>query len=538
MTSISIESQNKQKNQVVKNALAMSLGTLSSRMLGLLRDTLLMSLFPRHISDAWTAAFRLPNILRRLLGEGSLSVSFIPVFVDCLQDPTDSKKAQNFLNSLYTLLLVILTALTVLGIVYSDSLLLLLLDEKYVQNTVNFNITVQMSQIMFGFIFLMSQYALFMGVLNSLGQFAWPAMAPLFFNISMIISTILPDSWFRFPGEGLAWGVLVGGFFQMAVLIPQLIKKGFMPRLSSQLWTPEVRNVLTRMLPGLFGMGVLQISLIINTRFASSLGEGPISYIYIADRLLELPLSLVSVSLGTALLPTLASFLSAGKKKEMLETTEYYFRLNMYVVLACATGLYFLAEPIVDLFFRRGQFTELDMQLTAQVIQVWALIMIPASGVRILAPAYYAVKNTWLPAVVSLVSLVGHYFLAPILMAKWGLTGLNYSSLASSVFNFAILFLMFPIFIGFLPMKKISVSLVKYLLICSLMGLALQIHPWLKQMFISDWYFIPKASVLFLSIGMAGIVFILVSRGLKMDEYENTFAKIINRMTKKLGLKK
>lgn len=514
----------------------MSIGTFSSRVLGLLRDTLLMSFFPRYVTDAWTVAFRLPNILRRLLGEGSLSVSFIPVFVDCLRDSNDSRKAQNFLNSLYTLLLVVLTIVTVLGIVFSSEMLQFILDPSYVQNEVNFGITVKMSQIMFGFIFLMSQYALFMGVLNSLGQFGWPAMAPLFFNVSMIVSTILPDSWFGFTGEGLAWGVLVGGVLQMGVLIPQLIKKGFLPRLSFKLWTPEVKMVLSRMVPGLFGMGVLQISLIINQRFASSLGEGPVSYIYIADRLLELPLSLVSVSLGTALLPTLSHFLTLGKKREMLETTEYYFRLNLYVVLACATGLYFLAEPIVDLFFRRGHFTDEDTRLTAQVIQVWALIMIPASGVKILAPAYYAVKNTWLPAVVSLFSLVGHFLLAPILMERWGLTGLNYSSLASSTFNFVILFLAFPFLIGAIPLRKLSISLVKFILICALMAVTLQIHPWLKNFFIDYWRFGTKALVLFVSIGLASVIFLAASRVLKLDEYENTFAKIIKRILAKLGI--
>ncbi len=534
-----MEDQKNQKNQVVKNAFAMSLGTFSSRVLGLLRDTLLMSFFPRPITDAWTAAFRLPNILRRLLGEGSLSVSFIPVFVDCLEESKkgDSAKAHNFLNSLYTLLLIVLAVLTAFGVIYSDKVLALTVDPSYVQNTENFSIAVRMSQIMFGFIFLMSQYALFMGVLNSLGQFGWPAMAPLFFNIAMIVSTVMPDSWFSFSGEGLAWGVLVGGILQTGVLIPPLIKKGYLPRLTLKIWTPEVKMVLSRMVPGLFGMGVLQLSLVINQRFASSLGDGPISYIYIADRLLELPLSLVSVSLGTALLPTLSSFLSAGKKQEMLDTTEYYFRLNLYVVLAAATGLYFLGEPIVELFFQRGQFTAQDTATTAQVIQVWALIMIPASAVRILIPGYYAIKNTWFPAVLSLVSLVGHYLLAPILMAKWGLTGLNYSSLASSVFNFLVLFCAYPIFIGVIPFGRTALSVVKFVLICAVMGLVLQIHPLLKQALSDHWTLLGKGTTLFFCIGLAAVVFILLSKALRLEEYENTFAKVIRKVTRKLGFK-
>ncbi|MBL7542505.1 MAG: murein biosynthesis integral membrane protein MurJ [Bdellovibrionaceae bacterium] len=534
------ENKNNNKNQVVKNAFAMSMGTFSSRILGLLRDTLLMSFFPRPITDAWTAAFRLPNILRRLLGEGSLSVSFIPVFVDCLESSkhgASPAKAQNFLNSLYTLLLIILTGLTALGVLYSDQVMRWVLDESYIQNVENFSIAVRMSQIMFGFIFLMSQYALFMGVLNSLGSFAWPAMAPLFFNISMIISTVLPDAWFSFPGEGLAWGVLIGGIFQMGVLIPPLVRRGYLPKLTMRLWTPEVKMVLSRMVPGLFGMGVLQLSLVINQRFASSLGDGPISYIYIADRLLELPLSLVSVSLGTALLPSLATLLAEGKRKEMLQTAEYYFRLNLYVVLAAATGLYFLGGAIVELFFQRGQFTASDTASTAQVIQIWALIMIPASAVRILAPSYYAVKNTWYPAVISLISLIGHFFLAPVLMEKWGLRGLNYSSLASSSFNFLALFLAFPVFIGSFSVGKFIVPLIKYVFICALMGLVLQIHPLLKPVLVDHWHFAGQAVTLFFCIGLAGVIFILASRGLQLEEYEGTFAKVIRKITRKLGFK-
>lgn len=534
---VSAEDKNHNKNQVVKNAFAMSLGTLSSRVLGLLRDTLLMSFFPRHVTDAWTVAFRLPNILRRLLGEGSLSVSFIPVFVDCLQDKNDRTRAGNFLNSLYTLLLIVLAALTGLGIVYSESILTWILDPSYAQNVENFAITVKMSRIMFGFIFLMSQYAVFMGVLNSLGQFGWPAMAPLFFNVAMIVSTILPDAWFGFPGEGLAWGVLIGGLLQMGVLIPLLLQKGYMPRLTLTMWTPDVKMVLSRMVPGLFGMGVLQLSLVINQRFASSLGEGPVSYIYIADRLLELPLSLVSVSLGTALLPTLAGFLASGRKAEMLETTEFYFRLNLYVVLAAATGLYFLSQPIVELFFQHGKFTADDTWITAQVIQVWALIMIPASAVRILAPAYYAIKNTWLPATVSLVSLVIHYFLAPVFMERWGLTGLNYSSLVSSTLNFSVLFIAFPILIGRLSLKSIFVSVIKFTFVCVCMGLALQVHPLLKNKLAEIWSVPVKAVVLFVSIGIGGGVFVLCSRLLKLDEYEKTFAKVFGKVFRKLGLK-
>lgn len=524
------------KNSVIKNALSMALGTFSSRILGLIRESLLTSYFSREITDAWTVAFRLPNIFRRLLGEGSLSVSFIPVFVDCLHGQNDEVKARNLMNSLYTILLLVLAFLTVVGIVFSDVVLRWLLDDSYIQNVEKFNITNKMAQIMFGFIFLMSSYAYFMGILNALGKFTLAAMAPMLFNISMIVSTLIPNQWFSFSGEGLAWGVLVGGVLQTGLLIPELLSKGYFPKLDFNFKNPEMLKVLQNMIPGLFGMGLLQISLIINQRFASSLGEGVITYIYLADRLLEIPLALVSVSLGTALLPTLSKYFSEGNKTLMLDTNEYYLRLNLYIVIPAAVGLYFLSEPIVTVLFKRGHFQDHDVQMTAMVVQIWAMIMIPTSCVRVIAPAYYAVKNTWFPAVVSLVCLILHFILAPILMKQWGLRGLNYSSLVSGSVNFFSLFLLYFYFIGSLPIKKLVLSVIKVIFICSFMALSLSIFPWVQSLKSIQSIFWNNLLSLVVTMIVGISVFLILSYIFKMQEFQNTFQKVFEKIGKKMGI--
>ena len=348
---------------ILKNALNMAFGTMTSRALGLVRESLLAALFDKQITDAWAAAFRVPNMFRRLLGEGSLSVSFIPIFVEASYDSRE--RAQNLVNSLYTLLLMILSAITVLGILMPDPLLQLVLDPAYVANTEKYLITRNMAQIMFGFVFFVSSFAFFMGILNALGEFFWPALAPTFWNLAMVISTLWPQSWLseasKKNGSQLAWGVLIGGVLQAAVLIPALRRAGYFPKLSFDFANRDTLRVFKNMGPGLVGLGLLQFTTIVNLRFASSLAEGTISYINYVDRLIELPLSLISVSLGTALLPVLSKYWVTDKKAEMAQQTRHYLELNLFVSISAACGLFVLAEPIMNLLFGRGRFTAADV---------------------------------------------------------------------------------------------------------------------------------------------------------------------------------
>lgn len=436
-----MNNSNPPKKQVFLQSIAMALGTMTSRVLGLLRDMAFAAMFSRTITDAWGVAFRIPNLFRRLLGEGSLAVSFIPVFVEARVEDSSLVRSRNLVNSFYTMLLVILIVLTALGIIFAEPIVRLLVEGNFSEIPGKFELTVRMTRIMFSFIFLMSNYAFFMGILNALGQFGLPAMAPTFFNIAMIISNFVPKSWQPVEGDALAWGVIVGGILQVAILVPSLIKKNYLPKVSRQMWNPDVRRVLLNMLPGMLGTGLLQITTIINTNFASSLGEGTNTYIFLADRLLELPLSLVAVSLGTALLPTLSSLWSQGERHRMSETSNFYLRVNMFMAMPAAVGLYVLALPIVELLFQRGRFTLSDSLVTASVVRMYAFTLLASSSVRVLVPAYYAVKNTWFPAVVSFICLVVHVLVAPQLMRVYGIEGLVGSTLISATLN--LLFLVF-----------------------------------------------------------------------------------------------
>lgn len=521
------------KQNVIVHALSMAFGTLSSRVLGLVREIAFAALFDRMVTDAWTAAFRLPNLFRRLLGEGSLSVSFIPVFVETRLQGEESAKlrAHNLVNGVYTLLLILLAALTLLGIYFSEPILKLLLDESYVAISSKFDLTVRFARIMFGFVFLICTYAYFMAILNALGKFALAAMAPALFNVAMIISTLLPTNWFPRIGDGLAWGVLVGGLLQIVILVPSLIRAGYFPKVSFQFNNPDIYRVLKNMGPGLMGLGLMQIATLVNMRYASALSEGSISYIYWADRLIELPLSLISVSLGTALLPALSSLWSQNQKEKMSETMNYYLRLNIFVALPCALALLFLAEPLVRLIFERGKFNYDDVLGTAQVVQIYGLILLPTSAVRVLAPAYYSIKNTWLPAMISGVCLIIHILIAPLLMQRWSLVGLNLSSFISSSLNFILLFSLYRSFIHPLHYNKIFIQLGKYLIpgafSCGVMCLySWQIYPQLNSFF-------GQLVGLVVTLTLSMLVYLGMSRILNLEEYHTT----VTRLLKKLGSK-
>lgn len=423
------------RKKVLKSAFFMAAGTLTSRILGLLRDVALGALFDRTITDAWAAAFRIPNLFRRLLGEGSISVSFIPVFLEAQSADSTGTRAKNLMNGLYSLILIVLGTLTVLGVLFTDEVLRLLLADNFIAMTDKWLLTVRLAQIMFGFVFFVCTYAYFMGVMNALGSFGLPALAPALLNIAMLVFTFLPGEWFSQRGDGLAWGVLVGGVLQATLLGLALQAKGFLPQWSWQIWSRDIRQVLRNLLPGILGMGLLQFITLVNLYFASSLQEGSISYLYWADRLLELPLSLISVSLGAALLPSLSRYAANSQWEMFRETAQESFLMNLFLAMPAALGLYFLAEPLVELLFLRGHFSVYDVQGTAHVLQVYALSLVVISLSRVLVPLYYAIKNTWYPAVIALVCLGIHIFLAPLLMKQQGLAGLVFSGLVMAFLN-------------------------------------------------------------------------------------------------------
>jgi putative peptidoglycan lipid II flippase len=433
----------------------------------------LAALFPKIVTDAFGVASRIPNFFRRLMGEGSLSASFLPVFVEARifetqasaariseeaggtsavggqqgskkgsQKSSEKGAAHQLLNQFATLLWAVLFALTAVGILKAQALTSLLVGHHFDAVAGKFELTVIMARIMLGFVFLISTAGLFSTVLQALGSFGWPAVTPALFNIVVILANFWP-TWFgyadhlKLSGETLAWGVLIGGTLQVLVLAVLLVKKHFLPRLEWPWWSRHeaggrnLKHAVSNMIPGMIGMGVLQGLGLINTRFAAGLGPGSNTFLYLSDRLLELPLSLISVSLGAAMLPSLSEHWSRGDAQKLKSTADSVMGLNLFVAIPAAAGLFSFARPIVSLLFGHGEFHGADITITAQVLQVSALTLLASSLSRVTAPILYAMKNTWLPALSTVLALGLHLAMASWWLSRWGLAGLAGSTAAS-----------------------------------------------------------------------------------------------------------
>lgn len=458
---------------MARGAAWIAAGTFLSRILGLVRETLIVAVFPTMVTDAFFVALRLPNMFRRLLGEGSLSVAFIPVFVETLakNGPEDAKKLA---SGVFSLLMLVVTLLTVAGIVWMEPLIHhWVAGEGYASVPGKVELTVYLSKIIFAFIFLMSLYAFFMAVLQSFRIFGLPAAAPALFNIALIAALLLPKSLFTIPGEVLAWAVIVGGGLQAGVLIPRLARLGFLPKLAAWWSDPRVKGVVLAMLPSMLGMGILQISGIISVYFASKLEQGTHSYIYLADRILELPLSLFAVSLGSSLLPTLSKYWAEGQTQEMSDTTASSLRLILFVSLPCAFGMWFLAQPMTEVIFGHGEFTMNNVTGTASVIQLYAVTLLVAGAVRVLVPAFYAMKNTWLPAAASAFGLLVNVSCIAYFVGRWGLQGLVASSILGGLGNLLFVLIAYRKLLGHFPFRGLGSALIKFAVCC--MPLALMV---------------------------------------------------------------
>lgn len=478
------------KQSVIKSALAMATGTFSSRILGFLRDAIMLSLFPRGVTDAWVVAFRLPNMFRRLLGEGSLSVSFVPVFAEARAG--SRARAEELSNAVFTIVLAISVMISVACFVFMEPILRYLVDDPRGFGAVPGKVeqTIYLARIMIFYLVLVTTYAYHMAIANTLGYFFVPAIGPTLFNFGLIVFTVMRTELGEYAGSSQSWGVIFGGVLQAGVVAWLLWKVGYLPRLTWR-WSGrdavvarDIKRVFYNMVPGLFGLGVYQVMLIVNTKFAARLGEGSQSYIYAADRILELPQSLIAVSLGAALLPRFSDLHVSGERGKFLAEANQAVRMLLYLSLPSAVGMWVLAGPITSVLFGRGTFTAEDTLQTARIVEVYAVLMLFSSWARVTAPAFYAMKNTVLPAMVALFVLIVHVFVGSWTVDTYGLTGLAVATSASSILNILILQIFFHRMIGPIGMGSIIMS-------------ALRLVPGLAAMGAFCYYGFPHAHDLF-----------------------------------------
>jgi len=444
--------------------------TLLSRIFGFIRDVVIAWFFGAGmVSDAFFVAFRIPNLLRRLFAEGSLSVAFIPVFTEYLRQRGE-KHAFEMAKSAIRLLSVVLVAITVAGILLSP-LIIRVIAPGFVTSPEKYSLTVFLTRIMFPYIFFIGLVALCMGILNALGHFAAPALAPVLLNISMIASVFLIAPRMADPITGIAIGVLIGGGLQLALQVPFLIKKGCYFWRKANMYHPGLKKVGLLMVPTIFGSAVYQINILVGTLLASVLAQGSISYLYYADRLVQFPLGIFAIAMATAVLPTLSRQAAEKDLQAVRDTFSYAMKMVFFITIPSMVGLMVLREPIVALLFKRGEFDSEATRLTAYALLYYSIGLWAFSAVRIVVSTFYALQDTKTPVRMAIVSVCANIILGVILMGSMGHGGLALSTSLASMLNLGLLVWALRTKLGALGLKSITESACKTIVCSGMMGI-------------------------------------------------------------------
>lgn len=390
---------------LLKSLAAVSSLTMVSRVLGFVRDTLIARIFGAGVaSDAFVVAFKLPNLLRRIFAEGAFSQAFVPILAE-YKTQQGEEATRTFLAYVAGLLTLVLALVTLLGMLAAPWIVWVSAP-GFADEPERFALTVDLLRVTFPYILLISLSSLLGAVLNTWNRFSVPAFVPTLLNVSMIIFTVWLSPYFDPPIMALGWAVLVGGLAQFLWQLPALKQVGMLvlPRLS--LRDTGVWRVLRQMGPAIFGVSVGQISLIINTIFASFLVAGSVSWMYYADRLMELPSGVLGVALGTILLPALAKTYASADRSDYSKLLDWGLRLCFLLVLPCTLALAIIAEPLIVSLFQYGKFTAHDSAMTQQALVAYSVGLLALILVKILAPGFYAQQDIKTPVRIAIVSLL------------------------------------------------------------------------------------------------------------------------------------
>lgn len=378
--------------------------TLVSRILGFVRDALIARIFGAGMgTDAFFVAFRIPNLLRRLFAEGAFSQAFVPILAEYTNRRT-RQETHHLIDHVATLLSLALFVVTLLGIVAAP-LILYVSAPGFTSDPQKFQLTTELLRITFPYILFISLVALAGGILNAHRAFAIPALTPALLNLSFIGCALWLAPLVDPPVLALAWAVVIGGLLQLGFQIPALMRLGLLPWPRLRTADNGAWRVLKQMGPAAFGVSIAQISLLINTIFASFLVTGSVSWLYYADRLMEFPAGLLGVALGTVLLPSLSRHHAENGTEEYSRLLDWGLRLTMLLTLPAALALALLAVPLISTLFHHGEFSSHDLWMTRDALLAYSLGLPGLILVKVLAPGFYARQNIRTPVRIALVAL-------------------------------------------------------------------------------------------------------------------------------------
>src|ERR1700733_14663691 len=505
-----------------KAAGIVGLAIMCSRVLGLIREQVFAALFGGgRAMDAFTVAFRTPNLLRDLFAEGALSTAFVTTFSKTIA--TDGVGAAwRLANKVATLAAVVLSAICLLGIAIAPLLVALFAPGFDADKA---HLTVMLARIMYPFILLVSLAALVMGMLNARQVFGVPAMASSFFNLGSIAGGVLIGHWLdpHFGPRalvGLAVGTLIGGALQLAVQLPSLSKLGYVFRPDFH-WRDEgVKKILRLMGPAVIAASSVQLNVLINSMFASTLGDGPIFWLAIAFRLMQLPLGVFGVALATVTLPVLSRLVAAGDSVNFRGELARGLRLAFLLTIPATIGLVILAEPIISVLYQHGKFNAYQAVQAAAALRFYAIGLTAYSAMKVLVPAFYALDRRKTPMIVSFIAIAVNLLFNWLFTFQlgWGHRGLALSTGCVAVTNFLLLYMLMRRHVSYMHTGLLAVMFTKVLAASVALGAVC----WLgEHWFLRQWQtqpLGPKALALLLLILAASAVFFAVATLLRIAE--------------------
>ncbi len=390
---------------LLKALAAVSSMTLLSRMLGFVRDTVVARAFGAGLAtDAFFVAFKIPNLLRRLFAEGAFSQAFVPILAEYKnrRGEADTRLLVDHVSGLLALALAIITLIGIAAapfVVYVSA-------PGFAATPDKFALTISLLRITFPYIFFISLVSLAGGILNTYSRFSVPALTPALLNLTFIGFALWAAPYFDPPVKALAWAVFCGGILQLAFQVPFLLRLKMLPRFRPTFNDAGVWRVLKQMGPAVFGVSIGQVSLLINTIFASFLVSGSVSWLYYADRLMEFPTGILGVALGTILLPSLAKHYADQSPEEYSKLLDWGLRLTLMLALPAAAALAVLAVPLIATLFHYGEFSVHDVLMTRNALVAYSVGLLGLILVKVLAPGFYARQNIRTPVKIAIVALL------------------------------------------------------------------------------------------------------------------------------------
>ena len=486
--------------------------TLLSRILGLLRDITLTTIFGANGgTDAFLVAFKIPNFMRRLFAEGAFSLAFVPVFAE-YKAKRSREELQDLINHVAGKLGGILLLITIIGSLAAPALVWLFASGFH-DKPEQFQLTADMLSITFPYLFFISLTAFAGGILNSFNRFSVPAFTPVLLNLCMITAAIWVSPLMDEPLMALAWGVALAGLVQFLFQLPFLKQLGLIPKPQFKRQHEGVSKILKLMLPAVFGSSVAQVNLLLDTIIASYLAAGSITWLYVSDRMLEFPLGIFGIAIATVILPTLSRQHAQDSADEFNQTLNWATRLVLIIAIPACIGLFILAAPVLSTLFQHGEFSASDTYMASLSLMAYMAGLPAFILIKILAPGFYARQDTKTPVRIGIIAMVSNMalnilFVVPLVMYNYEAphVGLALATSCSAYLNAFMLYRGLRQIEVFQPMK----GWVKLLTQITIAGAAmavtiLWITPELSQW--TDWAIIERVSHIAGIIGLAIIIY-------------------------------